>query len=192
MSMLAYGWVERCSDVAGCGVSSSSKDKYSWLFHLCNYIYYFMNYDEHVECLNVYVCFCWMLSNHASLYDGLCVLVCIMFKLLFQHWYLFMFMGLFAHMIGVSSVLFARRRVGDVTEWYQSKGCSMGLNGPWRCSDRAYVAAIGPQRAMKEQVTKAGCLLPRRNRRKFQKKILSLKIIGWARQKSTRCTTDRT
>ena len=27
MSMLAYGWVERCSDVAGCGASSSSKDK---------------------------------------------------------------------------------------------------------------------------------------------------------------------
>ena len=29
MSTLAYGWVERCNDVAGCGASSSLKDKYS-------------------------------------------------------------------------------------------------------------------------------------------------------------------
>ena len=28
------------------------------------------------------------------------------------------------------SILFAGRRVGDVRVWYQSSGCSMGLNGP--------------------------------------------------------------
>ena len=54
MSTLAYGWVERCSDVAGCG-ASSSWDKYPFLFHLCNYIYCFMNYDGHIECWNVCV-----------------------------------------------------------------------------------------------------------------------------------------
>ena len=70
MSMLAYGWVERCSDVAGCGVSSSSKDKYSWLFHLCNYIYCFMNYDEHVECWNVMFASaeCWV-TMHLCMMD---------------------------------------------------------------------------------------------------------------------------
>ena len=28
------------------------------------------------------------------------------------------------------SILFVDRRVGDVTVWYQSSGCSMGLDGP--------------------------------------------------------------
>ena len=81
MSTLAYGWVECFSDVAGCGVSSSLKYKYSLLFHLCNYIYCFMRNYEHVECWNVYVCFRWMLRNYASLYDALRILLCIMFKL---------------------------------------------------------------------------------------------------------------
>ena len=43
---------------------------------------------------------------------------------------MFVFMGLFASWFGVSRILFAGQRVGDVTEWYQSEGCSMGLNGP--------------------------------------------------------------
>ena len=71
-----------------------------------------------------------MLSNYASLYDGLCVLVCIMFNLLISALIFVHVHGDVARMFGVSSVLFAGRRVGDVTEWYQSKGCSMGLNGP--------------------------------------------------------------
>ena len=53
-STLAYGWVEHCSDVAGYGMNSS-QDKYSCLFHLCNYIYYLMDYDEHVKFLNVWI-----------------------------------------------------------------------------------------------------------------------------------------
>ena len=40
-----------------------------------------------------------------------------------------------------SSVLLLGRRVGDVIVWYQRKGCSMGLNGPQICSDRALVIA---------------------------------------------------
>ena len=80
-SMRAYGWVECCSDVAGCGASSSLKDKYSWLSHLCSYIYYFMRNDEHVECWNVYVCFRWMLSNYVSL-CVIRILVCIMLSFL--------------------------------------------------------------------------------------------------------------
>ena len=43
---------------------------------------------------------------------------------------LFMFMGLFACMFGVSSILFVGQRVRDIIVWYQSLGCSMGLNGP--------------------------------------------------------------
>ena len=53
-STLAYGWVERCSDIAGYG-TNSSQDKYSCLFHLCNYIYCLMDYDQYVECLNVWI-----------------------------------------------------------------------------------------------------------------------------------------
>ena len=50
-----------------------------------------------------------------------------------------MFMGLFARMHGVGHVLFADLRDGDVTVWYQRKGCN---NGPlW---------------AMKDAVTEAG------------------------------------
>ena len=41
-----------------------------------------------------------------------------------------MFMGLDARMLECSSILLLGQRVGDVTVWYQSSGCSMGLNGP--------------------------------------------------------------
>ena len=48
-STLAYGWVERCSDVAGCGTSS---------YKISNIVYFtsaimfsFNECDEHVECL---------------------------------------------------------------------------------------------------------------------------------------------
>ena len=48
-STLAYGWVERCSDVAGCGTSSY---KISNLVYFTSAILFTVNdYDEHVECL---------------------------------------------------------------------------------------------------------------------------------------------
>ena len=50
MSTLAYGWVERCSDIASCG-EASSQDKYSFAFNICNCIC-FINYYERDECLN--------------------------------------------------------------------------------------------------------------------------------------------
>ena len=43
-----------------------------------------------------------------------------MIKLLTQHLFLFMFMGLSARMLGVRRVLFVGLRDGDVTVWYQS------------------------------------------------------------------------
>ena len=63
-STLAYGWVEHCSDVAGCGMNYS-QDKYSCLFHICNYIYYLMDYDEHAKFLNVWFCFRCMVTMYA-------------------------------------------------------------------------------------------------------------------------------
>ena len=57
-----------------------------------------------------------MLRNYASLYDGLCILLCIMFKLLISALMSVRVHGLFAHLIGVSSVLFTGRRVWDVTK----------------------------------------------------------------------------
>ena len=48
-SMLAYGWVERCSDVAGCGTNSY---KISNLVYFTSAILFIVNdCDEHVECL---------------------------------------------------------------------------------------------------------------------------------------------
>ena len=46
-SMLAYGWVERCSNVASCGTSSC---KISNLVYFNSAILFAVNdYDEHVE-----------------------------------------------------------------------------------------------------------------------------------------------
>ena len=46
-SMLAYGWVERCSDAAGCGTSSY---KISALVYFTSAVLFTVNdYDEHVE-----------------------------------------------------------------------------------------------------------------------------------------------
>ena len=46
-STLAYGWVERCSDIAGCGTSSY---KISNLIYLTSAILFTIDdYDEHVE-----------------------------------------------------------------------------------------------------------------------------------------------
>ena len=39
MSTLAYGWVERCSDIASCG-EDSSQDKYFLVFNLAMYFSY--------------------------------------------------------------------------------------------------------------------------------------------------------
>ena len=60
MSTLAYGWVERCSDVAGCG----------WILHqkISAVVYFISVIYTDVKCWNVYVCFHW-------LFGGLCILV---------------------------------------------------------------------------------------------------------------------
>ena len=50
MSTLAYGLVERCSDIANCG-EASSQDKYFLVFNLCN-VFALLIIHEHVECLN--------------------------------------------------------------------------------------------------------------------------------------------
>ena len=48
-SMLAYGWVERCNDVAGCG---RVLHKISNLAYFTSAIIFSVNEcDEHVECL---------------------------------------------------------------------------------------------------------------------------------------------
>ena len=39
MSKLAYGWVERCNNVASCGLAYS-RDKYSCVFNRCNEFVY--------------------------------------------------------------------------------------------------------------------------------------------------------
>ena len=50
-STLAYGWVEHCSDIAGCG-EASSQDKYFLVYLISATVFAcLMNY-EHVECLN--------------------------------------------------------------------------------------------------------------------------------------------
>ena len=50
MSTLAYGWVERCNDVAGCGTSSI---RLVFLTMSSLHLYLLVNeYDEHVVCLN--------------------------------------------------------------------------------------------------------------------------------------------
>ena len=59
MSILAYGWVEHCSDIAGCG-TSLFQDKY-FLCVISATVYFLMNYDEHVECLNEMYFFCCIL-----------------------------------------------------------------------------------------------------------------------------------
>ena len=66
MSTLAYGWVERCSDIVGCG-TSFFQDKYSLGFYFHNCIC-FKNYYEHVECLNKLFCFYYMLIIYAYVY----------------------------------------------------------------------------------------------------------------------------
>ena len=47
MSTLVYGWVERCSNIAGCGVSFASK--ISILVFKSLYLHLSMNYNEHVN-----------------------------------------------------------------------------------------------------------------------------------------------
>ena len=111
-STLAYGWVERCNDVAGCR-ASPSWDNCPCLFHLCNYIWWLMNYDEHVECLNVCLLpLCMWMTMHLSMFYVL--------RILFQHF-------MYVHVHGAScpdvwwfgSILFTGQRVGDVTEGHQ-------------------------------------------------------------------------
>ena len=47
MSTLAYGWVERCSDIAGCGTSFFIR-QVSLVFKSL-YLHLIMNYNEHVN-----------------------------------------------------------------------------------------------------------------------------------------------
>ena len=50
MSTLAYGWVERCNDIASCR-EDSSQDKYFLVYLISATVFaYFMNY-EHDECV---------------------------------------------------------------------------------------------------------------------------------------------
>ena len=60
MSTLAYGWVERCSGVAGCGLILHQNISTAGYF--ISVIY------TNVKCWNVYVCF-------RLLFEGLCILV---------------------------------------------------------------------------------------------------------------------
>ena len=70
-------------------------------------------------CLNAYVCFHCMLMNYESLYDGLCIwlciIVCIMISFNFSIDVCSCSWGCLPVCIGVGRVLFAGRRVGDVT-----------------------------------------------------------------------------
>ena len=97
-----------------------------------------MNYDEHVECWNVYVCFRCILMNYASLYDGLCILLCIMFKFLISAFILVpgygtVFMSVNVHgavfpdVLVFGHVLFVDRRVGDVTKFSRPSNLSSSL-----------------------------------------------------------------
>ena len=66
-SMLAYGWVERCSDVAGCRMSSY---KISNLVYFTSVFLFTINYhDEHVECLYdcMFLLLC-MINNHVCMF----------------------------------------------------------------------------------------------------------------------------
>ena len=67
-STLAYGWVERCSNVAGCRRVLHQKISIHDYFISANYIFC-LNYDEHVEC---WKCICLLplniLRNYASVY----------------------------------------------------------------------------------------------------------------------------
>ena len=66
---------------------------------------------------------------------------CIMFKLLISALMSVHVLGAVCPDVLVfGRVLFTGRRVGDVTAWYQSSCCSMGLHGPPGCSDRGRIS----------------------------------------------------
>ena len=60
-STLAYGWVERCSDIAGCR-TSFFQDKYYCLC-LTLQLYFLVNDHEHVNFLNKMNVGCFMSMN---------------------------------------------------------------------------------------------------------------------------------
>ena len=145
--------------------NSSSKDKYCWLSHLCNLIYCFMNYDGHVQCWNVYVCFRCMLINYASRMMD-CILVCFMHLSVHSVNLVLISALMTVHVHGAvcldvlvfGRILFTGRRDGDVTEWYQSSCCSMGLNGPPGCSDRSRISFCPAEIRIGWQQTSKICL----------------------------------
>ena len=102
---------------------------------------------------------CWMLELYVCLlplYDWIimhmCMLVCLAFLLCLSFFnfsidvFCLCSWGCLPGYCGVGRILFVGLRDGDVTEWYQSKGCNSG-----------------PLWAMKDAVTEAGCLLPSSN-----------------------------
>ena len=62
------------------------------------------------------------------------------FSILFQNYmHVLVHAASFPDVWWFDSVIIAGQRVRDVTEWYQRKGCSMGLNGPWKINSQRQV-----------------------------------------------------
>ena len=59
MSTLTYGWVEHCSEVAGCR-TSFFQDKY-FLCLISAIVFCLMTRDEHFECFDECICFHYIL-----------------------------------------------------------------------------------------------------------------------------------
>ena len=113
-------------------------------------------------------------------YEGLCILVCLMFKLFISALYACSCSwGYYARMFGDSRVLFTGLRVGDVIVWYQSSRLQHG-----------------PKWAMKGQLAEVVFLLPSRKHKKTcawqdnfgnSSKYWDHRIIGGLSLKSHRC-----
>ena len=69
MSALAYGWVEFCNDVVGCG-KSFFQDKY-FLCAISATVSCLMNCDEHVECFEECIYFRYII-------EIVCICVCLL------------------------------------------------------------------------------------------------------------------
>ena len=97
--------------------------------------------------LELYECICFLplnvLRNYASAYAcmfGIPAMYHVKFLISALIYPYLCSWGCLPGYCGVHRVLFAGRRVKDMTEWYQSSCCNMGLNGPPRCSDRSRIA----------------------------------------------------
>ena len=74
MSALAYGWVEHCNDIAGCG-TRLFQDKYSGLC-LTLQLYFLINDHEHVSCLNKMNVACFMSMNNMYVLNKMYLFCC--------------------------------------------------------------------------------------------------------------------